>query len=231
MIINAFWSGKKLTDLNLKVIESWREQYPNNKFILWTYSKIENVPKGLTVVYGDKILSRKKWFSYDKGYGRKSPVAFSNLFRSELLYKNGGLYVDLDVLCTKQFEFWNLPHNVFLANEEHPDWHSIGTAVIYARYPGETIFNMWSKRIKDKVDSGETLKHGDLGPRMLTKCYEDLGRPFMLYDKDFFYPICYTEREETRDVIKDKLKLINTYGVHLFQSIWKQDDYKLVSDI
>ena len=38
MIINAFWSGKKLSQLNLKVIDSWRKHYPDNQFILWTYS-------------------------------------------------------------------------------------------------------------------------------------------------------------------------------------------------
>ena len=97
MIINAFWSGKKLSQLNLKVIDSWRKHYPDNQFILWTYSKIENPPKGITLRFGDKIVSRKKWFSYSEGHGKNSPVAFSNFFRSQLLEKYGGLYIDLDV--------------------------------------------------------------------------------------------------------------------------------------
>jgi|TARA_B100000073_G_scaffold145428_2_gene119741 hypothetical protein len=223
MIINAFWSGKRLSKLNLKVIESWRKNYPNNQFILWTYSKIENPPKGITLRFGDKIVSRKKWFSYSEGHGKNSPVAFSNYFRSQLLEKFGGLYIDLDVLCLKPFPFEEINDNVFLAQEYHPDWRSIGTAVIYARYPHETIFREWSRQIREIVKSGKKLKHGDLGPRLLTKVYDDLGSPFMVYDADYFYPIQYTEFENTTDTI-DVVKDLDSYGFHVFSSIWKKDE-------
>ena len=223
MIINAFWSGKKLSQLNLKVIDSWRKHYPDNQFILWTYSKIENPPKGITLRFGDKIVSRKKWFSYSEGHGKNSPVAFSNFFRSQLLEKYGGLYIDLDVLCLERFPFEDITDNVFLAEEIHPDWRSIGTAVIYARYPHETIFREWSRQIKEIVDSGKKLKHGDLGPRLLTKVYDDLKRPFMVYGSEYFYPISYTEFEKSVDAI-EKVKETNSYWFHVFSSIWKKNE-------
>ncbi len=232
MKINFFWSGKTLSKLNLACIQSWKEHYPNSEIIIWTYSKITNPPQGVTLRFGDKIVPRKKWFAYKQGHSKGTPVAFSNLFRAELLSRFGGLYVDTDVLCREYVDFNELPDNVYLSSENHrDDDFSIATCVIWSRYPEESIFRLWKQRIKELVKTKKDLQHGDLGPKLLSDIYVELNRPFMVWDSNHYNPIDWMDVKDNRDLFQKKSIYVNSKGsngVHLFQSLWKEEDYEKI---
>ena len=100
MIVNGLWYGSELGELEKLCIDSWIEN--GYKFRLWLYEDIE-VPKDVIVKNANHIVSFDQYFTYSEGHTVGTPVAFSNLFRTQLLYKLGGLYVDLDVLCLKPY--------------------------------------------------------------------------------------------------------------------------------
>ena len=56
-----------------------------------------------TSKYKHHIVDFREYFTYDEGHSKGTPVAFSNLFRAELLYQRGGLYADLDMFCLKPY--------------------------------------------------------------------------------------------------------------------------------
>ena len=86
MIVNGLWYGSELGELEKLCIDSWIEN--GYKFRLWLYEDIE-VPKDVIVKNANHIVSFDQYFTYSEGHTVGTPVAFSNLFRTQLLYKLG----------------------------------------------------------------------------------------------------------------------------------------------
>ncbi|MCH5716246.1 glycosyltransferase [Niabella hibiscisoli] len=95
-IIQSLWVGGPLNPLALLCINSYL--FHGHEFHLYVYEKIE-VPKGIILRDATNILPQHQIFK-DK-YG--SYAAFSDWFRYELLYKYGGWWTDMDVVCLKHF--------------------------------------------------------------------------------------------------------------------------------
>ena len=161
-VVNGFWYGSELGELEKLCIDSWIKN--GYEFHLWLYDDIE-VPKGVIVENANHIVSLHEYFTYDDGVSKGTAVAFSNLFRAELLYQRGGLYVDLDVLCLKPYEF----NERFVFSEQMDsgwDYH-VATCILYSENKGERIFEDWSDWIIAKKN--KTITHGDLGHNLFTK--------------------------------------------------------------
>ena len=218
MIVNGLWYGSELGELEKLCIDSWIEN--GYKFRLWLYEDIE-VPKDVIVKNANHIVSFDQYFTYSEGHTVGTPVAFSNLFRTQLLYKLGGLYVDLDVLCLKPYEF----NERFVFSEQVDsgwDYH-VATCILYSENKGERIFEDWSDWILAKKN--KTITHGDLGPNLFTKLIINNKLQKYVLPKDYFCPI---------DWQSYKNMFINrpdSYGIHLFGSIWEDEDYKNIDKL
>ena len=217
-IVNGLWYGSELGELEKLCIDSWIEN--GYKFRLWLYEDIE-VPKDVIVKNANHIVSFDQYFTYSEGHTVGTPVAFSNLFRTQLLYKLGGLYVDLDVLCLKPYEF----NERFVFSEQVDsgwDYH-VATCILYSENKGERIFEDWSDWILAKKN--KTITHGDLGPNLFTKLIINNKLQKYVLPKDYFCPI---------DWQSYKNMFINrpdSYGIHLFGSIWEDEDYKNIDKL
>lgn len=107
--VNGLWIKGELSPLEKLTIQSFIAN--GYEFILWTYdeplvySQIEN----LIVRDAREIILENQVFSYKLsnqfGHGKGSYAGFSDVFRYQLLYLNGGWWVDMDVTCIKRFEF------------------------------------------------------------------------------------------------------------------------------
>ena len=73
---------------------------------LYVYGPVSNIPPGVELRDAEKILPAASVFTYShEGAGRGSYAGFSNWFRYELLYRNGNIWIDLDVVCLQPFDF------------------------------------------------------------------------------------------------------------------------------
>jgi hypothetical protein len=107
--VNGLWIKGALSPLEILTIQSFISN--DYEFILWTYdefivySQIEN----LIIRDAREIIPESQVFSYKLsnqfGHGKGSYAGFSDVFRYQLLYLNGGWWVDMDVTCIKRFEF------------------------------------------------------------------------------------------------------------------------------
>ena len=84
-IIHHIWFGKPLPEVYKKYVASWKKHHPSWEHKLWTNADIGSFP----LLSGDKI------------YRTANLGQRSDIFRLEILYKYGGLYVDTDFLCLK----------------------------------------------------------------------------------------------------------------------------------
>jgi mannosyltransferase OCH1-like enzyme len=98
---------KDLPPLALECANSWQEKNPD-----WEYKYVSGKERAEFVLnnFG------QEWFDIYNSY--KTNILKADLWRYLCLYINGGLYVDLDILCKESIEhFFNLSHD-FIASEE-----------------------------------------------------------------------------------------------------------------
>lgn len=198
MIVNGFWFGK-MGEVQQRCIDSWEKN--GYEFKLWNESNC------------DEILSTDEYFTYQHGHSKGTPIAFSNLFRAELLYQRGGLYVDLDMLCLKPYDF----NKRFVFSEQFDtgwDFH-IATCIIYSEHSEEQIFKDWANRIR-KI--GENSTHGDLGPNLITPLVVKYGYQDYALPKENFCPVVWQSYEDVFTYDGD------AYGLHLYTSLWSEED-------
>ena len=211
---NGFWHGSELGELEKLCIDSWIKN--GYEFNLWLYDDIE-VPKGVSIKNANDIVSFNQYFTYNEGHSVGTPVAFSNLFRAQLLYNLGGLYIDLDVLCLKPFEF----DERFVFSEQIDSGHPyhVATCILYSYNRGERLFDDWSDWIISM--KGKKITHGDLGPNLFTKLIVGNKLERYVLPKEYFCPVDW---QTYKDIFKDNYG--SPYTIHLFGSIWEEEDYK-----
>jgi hypothetical protein len=105
--VNSLWVGESLTLLEKLTLKS----FVDNGYIfkLWVYNDQikEELPCNVELCDANKILPAERIFVYkNKGDCRGGSYGgFSDIFRYHLLYKEGGVYIDMDVTCLKPFDF------------------------------------------------------------------------------------------------------------------------------
>ncbi len=98
-IIQSLWIGNSLSKLEQLCIQSFLDN--GHEFHLYVYGEVKNIPSGAIVKHAADILPQSTIFRYEGG----SLGGFSNWFRYVMLCKNGGFWVDMDVVCLKPFVF------------------------------------------------------------------------------------------------------------------------------
>ena len=96
--VQSLWVGPQLSELEVLCIKSF--QKVGHKFILYTYEKVKNVPKGTIIKDANTIIKKKNLFDFKKSF-----LPFSDIFRYTMLYKNGGYWVDLDMIALRKLDF------------------------------------------------------------------------------------------------------------------------------
>jgi hypothetical protein len=100
MKVQSMWIGDRLTLIEQLCIESFLQN--GYAFNLYTYGNVRNVPSGTTVLDANEILPLE-WKARFCDTGSHSVGAFSDVFRFKLLYDQGGIWVDMDVICLRRF--------------------------------------------------------------------------------------------------------------------------------
>lgn len=98
-IIQSLWIGNPLSNLEKLCIQSFLDN--GHGFHLYTYTDIGGVPAGTIIKDANEILSQKNIFKCRRG----SYALYADWFRWALLYKHGGWWVDMDIVCLKPFDF------------------------------------------------------------------------------------------------------------------------------
>ncbi len=87
----------------------------------------------------------KEWHSIYKGYTLNALRA--DLWRYLVVYKYGGLYVDIDTTCNIKIEDWLNPNYKFVISSEYG--YTDLTQMIFASVPNHQVLDLLLKNIKD----------------------------------------------------------------------------------
>ena len=213
-IVNSLWIGKELSPLQLISINSFLAK--GFKYDIYLYDDVINMPSEVNILDGNNIINESEIFCYKEGFNEGSPSAFSNLFRYELLFQQGGLWVDTDMVLLKDFDLSN--RFVFVSELDHDGNQRIATGLMYTKHSNEVIF----KELIDEINSRDrnTLKHGDIGPNLFDYKVRELDlMNYVLEPNKFGYP----NWDETYKFVDGDEISEESIGIHLWNSRWKTD--------
>jgi mannosyltransferase OCH1-like enzyme len=183
--------------------------------------------------YTDKDMDRlmKTEFSeyYDKFNELPRIIMKIDMFRYFLMYKYGGLYIDMDYLMFKPFDLLNkkvvIPCNrenengepiclgncIFASQPNHPYW----------KFLMDTLFTIDRKKIDYNIDKnidGNVLGTGPLFIFAMWKKYSKINNDICVSKRSLFHPPTKNNNQYIENLKKNEC-----YGMHICTGLWRNN--------
>jgi hypothetical protein len=230
-IVQGLWIGSDLTDLEIMCIRSF--QHHGHTFHLYTYGDISNIPAGAIVCDANEIVPKQ--FIYRGRNGGLS--SFADFFRWTLLDKTGGLWVDMDVICLRPFDYpddvifgWESADRINIAVLEFPAGHFLPRVMAKAcddvnlfqpiDMTRTVVKKVARKILFGKEKSRRYASHTEPGgPPYFTKFVEFYGLTERAKPQSWFYPFPYWEWKRIFFPDEDAATAIEgSYAVHVWHN-------------
>lgn len=230
-IIHQVWEGKDgaIPDFLLQLSESWKELHPTWEYKLWTGSMME-------------IFLYEYYSEFAPIYfGYKYNVQRWDVIRYLILYKYGGVYVDLDYECIESMDTYLENQSCCFGLDPKEHAQSLKKEYIIsnawmASEPEHPFFKHIIDTIKknDDVDICEFDKFDYVlettGPYLITKLYDLYGQScdVYLFPPQIISPLSqneilsYVSGRIREDEVEKKLK--EAIALHYFYGSWYNDN-------
>lgn len=227
-IIQSLWIGKSISVLERLSMTSFLAN--GHEYHLYSYDDLDGVPQGVQIKDANTVLDKNKIFAYRKTGGLGG---FSNWFRYELLYCQGGYWMDLDMVCLKHLDLtdpyvfgWEADLSLinacvlrFPVGDVCLEWllkmcRDINTWISFER----TRKNLF--RIVRRITIGNKRQYlypGETGPVGLTRAVKYCGLQDKAKPPDFFYPVPWNSWQSIFDnTYRDGADFLEeSYAIHL----------------
>ena len=211
-VLQSLWIGSRLSVMEQLSIRSFLQN--GYRFHLFTYQEVENIPEGTVVLHGEEILPPEEIFCYQRGYGKGSYAAFSNMFRYKLLFDRGGWWTDLDSVCLRPLDG---EEQHVMGHQRMPDGRrEVASGLM--KVPQGSPLMAHCLDVCRKADRAK-LMWGHLGPALVTAAIAAMDVPVRILDPDAFYPIDYWD---LWPLVTDVSLPSDGYAVHLWNSGWRR---------
>jgi hypothetical protein len=204
----SFWYGGPLSPYESLCLKSFIDC--GHAFDLYTYDPSLAVPAGVRVRDASELIDRSEVFVYQaEGFGKGSPSAFSNLFRSKLMVEKGGWWSDTDVVCLTD----RIPAVTEFFARQDADLVAWGIMYFEPRHP------VMRQCLDQAKKLGRTVKWGDSGPVLLTRVLKECGLIDRARPASICYPIHY---DQALDVLRPSqtAALASKIESSLFLHLW-----------
>lgn len=201
---------------------------------LYTYGTVQGLPQEVEIKDANSIIPKSKIFLHKNSY-----APFSDLFRWKLLYEQGGIYCDTDMLCVTPFSF---TEEVIIGQEsfdrlnnavlKFPAGHSVSKEMLFSALHPHKIRHYDSRRLKRKkfkkqlTFNREQIGWGEnAGPPALTRLLNTgLFPDITTKDFTYFYPISPGNFNALFDcTLQNESLFKNTHGIHLWNELLRRN--------
>lgn len=209
--IHWIWLGSPLPEKYKKFQESWKKYHPHWEFKLWTDKDVKNFE-----------MKNKKLYDEAINLGQKSDI-----FRLEILEREGGLYIDTDFECLKSFDLFHHLCDFYtgLGHSKNVVFYNglIGSCA------GHPILKECINSIKltgSLIDEDNIQK--TTGPWLLTRCFLKIAPTLtsanIAFPITFFYPFPNSHRiwSNNKNVVNSFIKP-ESFCIHYWGCSWMKN--------
>ena len=209
-IIHQIWLGSAVPEMFERYMNSWVEQHLGRdwRYKLWTDADVANIE-----------LDNQAFYDATDNYGVKSDI-----LRWEIMYRYGGVYVDMDFECLQSLDIFHYTYDFYTALQPLDTFFvQLGAALFGAR-PGHQILKQCIKTIKD--DWHEQGAPKKTGPVHFTKSFYAAagkgGNIDIALPASYFYP--FGSRDS--NVNRQQWKKAGAFAVHWWAKSWMPKNYR-----
>ncbi|TCD07722.1 hypothetical protein EZ449_14410 [Pedobacter frigidisoli] len=237
-VIQSLWIGDTLSNVEKLCIKSFLDY--GHDFHLYCYDQIANVPKGTKLFDASKILSREAIFQNKKGWGGGSFSGFADFFRILLLQAKGGWWVDMDIICLKEFDF---AEDLIICSSYEGEYGAIANNCVIKAAAGNKFINHCANELS-KFEP-DNLGFGAAGPFLFQRLVKELDMKEKIVPYYTFNPINWknvgelilSDRSflaEVKELIRPIFKpstmvgrkiLPQSFAVHFWNEVWRNHPY------
>lgn len=207
--IQSFWYGAKISTMELLCLNSFSKN--GHTFDLYTYEHIPNLPIGVNQVDANSILNKNKIFTDNTG----GIASFSDWFRYKLLYKKGGWWVDLDVVCLKPFD---VVEEYCFATENDSAKYGTGITCAVIKAPKKAEFLQIILSHIESFENYKNIQWGEFGPVLLHTVLKTFYCEEFVQSVTMFCPIDWRDMQtlvtENRELPND------SFAIHMWNNLW-----------
>lgn len=232
--IKMLWVGSVLSTIERLALSSFLHH--GHEVHLFTYEPVNGVPEGVLVRDANEILPESSIFQYA---GRRSYAAFANWFRYEMLLREGGVWVDTDVVCLKPFDFEIQPvfgreqadrvNNAVLGGDAGLElFAELGRLAADPNLllPSDTVREKRRKLRRRYLQGNRrgNIRWGETGPQALTRAAQALGCFDRALPVTAFYPIhslCWTTIFDETYPSPERY-FPDSYAIHLWNEMLRR---------
>jgi glycosyl transferase-like sugar-binding protein/alpha 1,4-glycosyltransferase len=233
-LIQMFWHGRPLSRIERLSMASFVAN--GHAVHLHTYEAVEGIPSGVTLKDARTILPATSIFHHAKS---GSIAAFADLFRYRLLYEQGGIWADTDMVCLQPLNYsttevfgWMDSETINNALLGLPQGHAI------ARWMAECCENpnRWlpydnlkTRRRKLKrrflLNGLGNILWGEYGPQGFTRAAQHFGIAERALPFWHFYPLHYKHWRAMFDgsLAENPQFLSNSKAIHLWNEMFRRE--------
>jgi mannosyltransferase OCH1-like enzyme len=229
--VHFVWIGSAVPDKINGLIDTWRKVHPGWEIKIWSNSDIEKFPW-------------KNRSAFDEAIAAKSWAEAVDIWRLEILYNEGGIYSDVDVVSFRSFNELIASGATFFAGQETNKLYTKKSQPLYlcnalmGAAKGSSV-------IKDCIDNITPRSRSKFpsnprkdiltrtGPILLSNaCREALKGPekdkILVLPCSYIYPLPwymgvkedYKKEKLTQEVIRNNYIDPETLTVHLWDGAW-----------
>jgi hypothetical protein len=230
--IQSLWVGDRLSEIEIICINSFL--YHQYEYVLYSYSNIENLPKGVVSKNANEILELSDLLNNQQLFDQKKSSSFlyspfSDLFRYRLLYLNGGWWHDTDSCCLSRFDF-NEEYIVGKHSVKHNNniLSYVASGVIKA--PKNSLFfkKCFDLAYSHCQNKNWNISWSEIGPLFLAHMLREENIPVKIFDSKVFYPFPYWySKERIRSPLP--INLNESKCLHFYTSTWTDEEKNTIA--
>lgn len=212
--IHQIWLGSPVPDAYKRFAESWKKMHPDWQYILWTDKEVE--------AFG---LANKHFYDATDNYGAKSDIA-----RWEIVYRMGGVYIDMDFECLQPLDMFHKVYDFYTAIQPLDTQFVQLGAALFGACPGHPLLKHCIETIKDDWwRKGAPQKTGPVHfTRSFFACAGKDGRRDIAFAPYYFYPLGCTQRVAENAVEHQLRRWIEqgAFAIHWWSKSWMPKAYR-----
>lgn len=232
-VVHFIWLGPNpFPKDSIENVNSWVDEHPDWTFKFWTDRRrpLPNKKMELHSIADFKFQTLKDQFEESNNYAEKS-----DLLRYEILYQEGGLYVDHDVKCFKSFDPFHQGFDLYCGIEPPHEPVVSSSISVCNNVIGARAGHPVLKKCIDLIESRwETYSIAYPGEDKESIIYRVAHRSFAPFDmamrelggegenKDIAFPAAYFNR------IDEDFAL---FAHHYYASTWFADESKFEKNV